>query len=682
MRPFLIAPPPVPIQPLPDHLINQIAAGEVVERPASIVKELVENSLDAGATRIEVLLERGGIERIRVRDDGGGIPADELALALGRHATSKLASIADLQSVRTMGFRGEALASIASVSRLALTSRAAGAEHGATIRHRHDGAAETVPAPHPRGTTVDVEALFHNVPARRKFLKAVRTEQGRAEAVVRALAMAHPECAFSVVHDGRESFACPAASDAAGRDARVTRILGKGFGAAARAIALEAGGLGLSGWIAEPAFSRSQPDMQHFFVNRRGVRDKTVSHAVKLAYRDLVYHARHPAFVLFLDIAPEEVDVNVHPGKQEVRFRDGQLVHGFVKRSLQEFLAAVTPADAVGVDAGAGIGPGAGSGEGARPGSDASAGGAGRGTVPAGGAATASAGAPSHGTGISGGKAGRHVGSAPVQRSMPLEVRAQLDGMSRLAAPPRTARAPMPLDPYGRADAVADRAVAGERGTAVTGAAAEGASPDGVADATGAADVPPLGYALAHLHGVYVLAQNADGLVLVDAHAAHERITYERLKAAHAARDVRAQALLVPVSLDVSEEEAERAEAASEWLSEVGLGVDRQGPAKLCIREVPALLGRADAAALVRDVLSDLVEHESSERVQVALDAVLSSMACHGSVRANRALGVGEMNALLRQMEATPNSGQCNHGRPTWTALPMDALDALFLRGR
>ena len=657
----------MPIQPLPDHLINQIAAGEVVERPASIVKELVENGLDAGATRIEVLLEGGGLERIRVRDDGHGIPPEELGLALGRHATSKLRTLDDLQHVRTMGFRGEALASIASVSRLSLTSRAAGTERGATIRHRHDGRAESAPAPHPRGTTVDVEALFGEVPARRKFMRTPRTEHARAEAVVRTLAMAHPGCAFSVVHDGRESFACAAASDGPGRDARITRILGKAFGAAARAITLEGDALGLSGWIADPSFSRSQADMQHFFVNRRSIRDKTLAHAVRQAYRDLVYHARHPAFVLFLDIPPESVDVNVHPGKQEVRFRDGQLVHGFVRRTLEQFLAAVRPGD----EAAVAIGTEPALGSSGRDGGHASSGVTERAGVRGGVEGDGESGKSPHGATARQMSGRGGVGPAPAQRTMALEPRVQFDAMSRLAAAPPSSRpgtsgrAPVPLDPYAR-----------EPGYPIGSGEEEGA------DAVGDGAAPPLGYALAHLHGVYVLAQNAEGLVLVDAHAAHERITYERLKAAHRAREVRAQALLVPVTLDVAESEADCAEAATDWLGELGLGIVRQGPGKLCVREVPVLLGRADPAALLRDVLSDLAEHGSSERVQAALEAVLSSMACHGSVRANRALTVPEMNALLRQMESTPNSGQCNHGRPTWTTLSMSALDGLFLRGR
>lgn len=642
----------MPIQQLPDHLINQIAAGEVVERPASIVKELVENSLDAGATRIDVLLEQGGLERIRVRDDGAGIPAGEFSLALGRHATSKIDSMSDLQTVATMGFRGEALASIASVSRLALSSRVASAAHGARLRHRHDGSAEASPAPHPVGTTIEVEGLFHNVPARRKFMRTPRTEFARAEGVVRSLAIAHPHCAFSVTHDGKETFACAVAPDAAARDARITRILGKPFGAAARAIDVTGTGVHLSGWVADPTFTRSSPDMQYFYVNRRSVRDKTVSHAVRQAYRDLVYHQRHPAYVLFLDIEPASVDVNVHPGKQEVRFRDSQLVHGFVRHALKSYLAAISPEADTGDAAVTAAGDTSAGQPRVRP--DAQSGG-------------------SFGS-TSGGSTG---GSRPRQAAIPFDSQdglRQFDALRRLAAPGGGAR--RPIDPYGREPA----------GTP------DPLNPDGVGEAPlvgdarasddGAGEVPPLGYALAHLHGVYILAQNANGLVVIDAHAAHERITYERLKAAFSEGGVRTQALLMPISLDVSEAEAARLEEVTDWLRELGLSVDRQGPSSLVIREVPAILGRTDAAKLLRDVLSELLEHDTSEQVQAAVDAVLSSMACHGSVRANRILTVGEMNTLLRQMEATPNSGQCNHGRPTWTALPMNALDGLFLRGR
>ncbi len=636
------------IQQLPDHLINQIAAGEVVERPASIVKELVENSLDAGATRIVVDLEQGGLDRIRIRDNGCGIDADDLPKALSRHATSKILSMDDLQRVATMGFRGEALPSIASVSRLSLTSRTATVDHGARIHYQADAPARALadasvgesarqePAAHPVGTTVDVNSLFYNVPARRKFMRTPRTEFSRCESIVKTLAMAHPSCAFTLNHNGKTVFECKAANDLEARNARITRILGKGFGEAAHGVCLEGAGLTLSGWIADPAFSRSQADMQYFYVNHRMVRDKVISHAVKQAYSDLIYHQRHPAFVLFLEMDPATVDVNVHPGKQEVRFRESQLVHGFVRRSIKDFLAAIKPEASTlrtrlrtrsrtrSLQAGA-------------AGHDN----------------------PQSPAGMSGNAPAGGYSQPPLQRPMPLQVQEQFNAMSRLGAP--GGRAPQPISPYARnSDTMRERVNAEDE------------------DAV----IPPLGFARAHLHGVYILAENRDGLIIVDAHAAHERITYERLKALYHDGALKRQALLVPVTMDVSEPEADRCDEESEWLQGIGLVVDRMAPEQLCIREVPAILGQADVSALLRDVLSDLMNHDSSERLRAAVDEVLSSMACHGSVRANRGLSVSEMNALLRQIETTPNSGQCNHGRPTWTALDMQALDKLFLRGR
>lgn len=659
----------MPIRQLPDHLINQIAAGEVVERPASVVKELLENSLDAGATRIRVDLEQGGLELIRVRDDGGGIPAGDMPLALSRHATSKISSMEDLQSVSTLGFRGEALPSIASVSRLTLTSTRADDDtvSGWQVRYRHDGAVDESPAAHPAGTTVEVQGLFYNVPARRKFMRTPRTEYLRAETVVRTLAMANPQCGFALQHNGKRVFECSVAATEAQRNQRITAILGKAFGAAARVVSIEEGGLRLSGWIADPTFSRSQADMQYFFVNGRMVRDKVITHAVRQAYSDLIYHQRFPAFVLFLGIEPTAVDVNVHPGKQEVRFRDSQLVHGFVRRTLKTFLAAVTPADEAGT-------------------------GNTRDDSAAGSAASGSAAADAE---TAGGQPDRHRGGlrpAPYQPQIPLGVADQLDGLRRLAAAPG-ARGPTerrdaaaPISPYdyprpGPADGEAGGEQQRQRRYAPDGQPGSAAADDPV-PATAADGVPPLGYALAHLKGIYVLAENAHGLIIVDAHAAHERINYERLKAAHAAGDVRSQVLLVPVSLLVSAAEADRCEQQQTWLASLGLGVERTGPEQLRIRSVPAILGHADAEALLRDVLADLMAHDSSERLQAATDAVLSSMACHGSVRAHRWLKIDEMNALLRQMENTPNSGQCNHGRPTWTQLDEQALDRLFLRGR
>ncbi len=622
------------IRQLPEHLINQIAAGEVIERPASIVKELLENSLDAGATRCQIDLEQGGLERIRVRDNGCGIPAEELELALSRHATSKITSMSDLESVSTMGFRGEALPSIASVSRLTLSSKTHEADTAWLLRYRHDGSLEKEPAPHPPGTTVDVKSLFYNVPARRKFMRTERTEYSRCESVVKTIAMANSHCAFSLTHNTKSTFECLTADSQPLRNARITRILGKAFGEAARVVEIEGPvidgvGLRLHGWVADPSFSRSQADMQYFYVNNRMVRDKVIANAVKQAYSDVIYHQRFPAFVLFLEMNPRSLDVNVHPGKQEVRFRDSQIVHGFIRRSLKAFLATVTPAEPAGVET-----AGALTVEGA-----------------------SAAGAP-----LTDAKQSfaLNSNSPPYQSSIPLGVREQFDGMSRLGA--TNPNAPKPIDPYARNPA--DSAVV----------------PASTSDAD--EDVPPLGYALAHLHGVYVLAQNKQGLVIVDAHAAHERITYERLKQEYNNGEIQTQALLVPVTVSVSEAEADCCELQADCLKEIGMSVDRLSLEEVRVRAVPVMLGHADCSALLKDVLSDMTEFGSSERIKQAIDAVLSSMACHGSVRANRMLSSIEMNALLRQIESTPNSGQCNHGRPTWTQLDMQSLDALFLRGR
>ncbi len=652
----------MPIVQLPDHLINQIAAGEVIERPASIVKELLENSLDSGATKIQIDLEQGGLDRIRIRDNGCGISADELPLALSRHATSKIASMDDLESVATMGFRGEALPSIASVSRLTLTSRPADAEAAWQLRYRHDGGLDKEPAAHPAGTTVDVQNLFYNVPARRKFMRTPRTEYSRCETVVKTLAMANSNCAFSIKHNGKDTFDCLAASTQEARNLRVTRILGKAFGEAARLVEIEGPDIRLEGWVADPSFSRSQADMQYFYVNNRIVRDKVIANAVKQAYSDLIYHQRFPAFVLFLSIDPRTVDVNVHPGKQEVRFRDAQLVHGFVRRSLKEFLASVTPSDtlaahafaddgfpgdalagdALATDTSASVGYAQESHQGSHQGSQA----------------------PMSGSQSSSQTLGQQPRYAqPYQSSMPLNVRDQFAGMSRLAQ--TNPNAPEPLSPYQQSAEFIQN---------LTDSAKEQFGND--------SHIAPLGYALAHLHGVYILAQNQHGLIIVDAHAAHERITYERLKASYDEGALKTQALLVPVTLNVSEAEADCAEEQAEWLSSIGVKLERVGPEQLRVREVPVVLGHADVSLLIRDVLSDMLAHGSSERIKAAVDAVLSSMACHGSVRANRKLSVEEMNALLRQIETTPNSGQCNHGRPTWTQLDMKALDNLFMRGR
>ena len=597
---------PSRIHALPAHLVNQIAAGEVVERPASVIKELLENSLDAGARQIRVDIEQGGVKLIRVTDDGRGIAAEELALALSRHATSKLQALEDLERIDSMGFRGEALPAIASVSRLTLASRVAEADAAAEI----DGSSEAVrPSALPRGTLVTVRDLFFNTPARRKFLRTDKTEFGHVEQVVKRLALVHPEVTFALAHNGREVMHVAAAQDRASHEKRLVDLLGPAFVESALYVEHAAVNLRLSGWVARPTFSRSQADMQHFYVNRRMVRDKLVAHAIRQAYQDVLYHGRHPAYVLFLEIPPALVDVNVHPTKHEVRFREGRLVHDFLFRTLHQVLAepaaaaVAEPADAGAADVASDEQP------------------------------------PARG-----------------------ELFKQQPGLSLRSASPAAYRAASAWQ------APPQRDIAEPAGPV------NGSPPD--------SDGYPLGFAIAQLHGVYVLAQNQAGLVLVDMHAAHERITYEAFKRDLAGEGITAQPLLVPVTVAVSRREADLAELHAETLDTLGVAVDRLGPESLVVRTLPALLRGSDAERLLRDVLADLVVHGTSERVREQINEVLGTMACHGSVRANRRLSQEEMNGLLRDIERTERSGQCNHGRPTWTQLDMAALDKLFLRGR
>ena len=597
------------IRLLPDQLVNQIAAGEVVDRPASVVKELVENSLDAGATRIRVALEQGGKRAIRVHDDGEGMRRDELAVALQRHATSKIASLEDLERVATMGFRGAALPSIASVARLDLASRHASEEHGWLVRVRRGQVSEAEPAALQSGTRVDVEDLFYNVPARRKFLRAERTEFRQADLLLRRFALGRFDVGFELEHNGRSVSALPPAPSDGERERRLQRVVGADFIDHAIPIDEQRGGIGLWGWAAEPRYNRAQADRQFFFVNGRAVRDRLVAHAVRSAFQDVLYHGRHPAFVLFLELPPEAVDVNVHPQKHEVRFRDSRAVHDFLYSSLHRALASA---------GGGAVRPGA-----DLPGSVAT----GPGSAPAGAPKT-------WGRGGGPGAAGNSPGMA-------LPVAEQMSAYAAVMGP----------------------------------AAEAGAAPDG-------GQIPPLGFALAQLHGVYILSQNEKGLVMTDMHAAHERITYERLKERHDSGAVRSQRLLVPQPVGVNEAEADLAELRRAELASLGLVVDRSGPEELVLREVPALLAQADGARLLQDVLADLANEGTSSQVEAATNEILSTMACHGSVRANRQLTLAEMNALLRDMERTERSGHCSHGRPTWVQLDMAALDRLFLRGR
>ena len=600
------------IRQLPDTLINQIAAGEVVERPASVVKELVENALDAGARRIDIDLEDGGIRLIRIRDDGGGIDPVELPLAVQRHATSKIASIDDLEAVATLGFRGEALPSVASVSRFRLTSRRAGSEHGALLQVDGGKVGEVTPHAHPPGTTVEVRDLFYNVPARRKFLRAERTELSHIEDWLRTLALARPDVELRVAHNGKPSRRWKGEAQlqegAMLSDVRLHEALGEDFSRNALRVDHAGAGMRLHGWIAQPAYNRASADQQYLYVNGRSVRDRNVSHAIRQAYADVLFHGRHPAYVLFLELDPRGVDVNVHPAKHEVRFRESRLVHDFVYRTLHQALAETR----------------------------------------AGATATST-----HAAAVS----NAWSMPAPQQSSIGLRVADAPSAYAALYAPRDAATFP---------DAAASPATV-----------AAMPMPD---DAPGG--MPPLGFAVAQLHGIYILAENADGLVVVDMHAAHERIGYEKLKTAHDGAGLRTQPLLVPASIAVSEREADVAEREADTLAQLGFEVQRSGPQSLLLRSVPALLAHGDVEALLRDVLTDLREHGTTRRVAETRDELLSTMACHGAVRANRRLTVHEMNALLREMEATERSGQCNHGRPTWTRFGLAEMDRWFLRGR
>ncbi len=618
---------------LSPRLANQIAAGEVVERPASVVKELLENSLDAGADRIDLEVEAGGVKLIRLRDNGCGIEQDDLPLALARHATSKIVALEDLEAVASLGFRGEALASISSVARLTLTSRTAAQDSAwQVLTEGRDMQPVLQPAAHPVGTTVEMRDLFFNTPARRKFLRTEKTEFGHLEEVLKRLALSRFDVAFSLRHNGRTVHQLRAAKSALERDRRVAAVCGPKFIEEAVCIDVENSGLRLWGWVGLPTFSRAQADMQYFYVNGRMIRDRLVAHAVRQAYQDVLYHGRHPTFVLYLQVDPALVDVNVHPTKHEVRFRDGRYVHDFLFSTLHRALAEV------------------------RPEQEASP------AVLSSPAATPS---------------GIDAGEFRTQEQLVL-------GAARVLAEPKAGTYSRSLLAGNRF--TADSPSAGQVGQQLKAYAA--LHPDVAAPAEVSAipaddeAIPPLGFALAQLKGVYILAENAQGLVLVDMHAAHERITYERLKTAYAAEGVKSQPLLVPASFAVSEREAELAETEADFFQRLGFRLQRLGPETLVIREVPALLRQADSEQLLRDVLSDLGEFGGSDRIQAEGQSILATMACHGSVRANRRLSLPEMDSLLRDMERTERSGQCNHGRPTWVQLSMQELDKLFLRGR
>ena len=594
------------IRALPDQLINQIAAGEVVDRPAAAVKEILENSLDAGATRIDVDLAGGGIKLIRVADDGDGIAREELPLALARHATSKIATASDLEAITTLGFRGEALASIAAVSRLTLTSRLRGKEHAWRIEVDGGEVGAAQPAALSDGTTVTVHELYFNTPARRKFLRTDATEFGHCEEAFRRAALSHPDVGFTLQHNGSVRHRLLPQ----GRRARVDALLGEAFAAHAAPVDEPGPGLDLTGWVVRPAYATATREAQYLFVNGRFVRDRILSHALREAFRDVLHHDRQPAYALWLSIDPRIVDVNVHPTKSEVRFRDSGAIHQFVRRAVEKALAA-TAAEQPAVSAAERLG------------------------------AAAARTPPIARAGESFGGDWR-PGTAAAQAVMALGAAEPASFYARL---------------FGERTPPADRPDL----------------PDG--------DEHPLGFALAQLHGIYVLAQNRDGLVLIDMHAAHERILYERLKTA-LDRAMPMQPLLVPTSFAADPLDVATVEENAAILSALGFSLSVLGPSTLAVRGVPALLADADTVALARAVLADVREYGGSRVLTVQRDELLSTMACHGAVRAHRSLTIPEMNGLLREMEATERAGQCNHGRPTWYQLTLGDLDRLFMRGR
>jgi DNA mismatch repair protein MutL len=575
-----------PIRPLDDELISQIAAGEVVERPASVVKELLENSLDAGATQIEVRLDGGGIKRILVADNGSGIPRDELALALTRHATSKIGNLDDLESVESLGFRGEALASICAIADVAIVSRTAEADSGWSI----NGAGELQQAAGVRGTRVEVADLFHKTPARRKFLRSEATELAHCITQIERVAAACPSVAFTVHHQGRTILSLPA-QDA---QERALRLLPDEFAAARRDVDAEAPGIRLHGWVAAPTASRARADAQYFFVNGRYVRDRVLAHATRAAYADVLHGASQPMYCLHLAIDPRRVDVNVHPTKIEVRFRDSSAVHQFVLHAVQAALAESV----------------------------------------------------------------RLPAAPPALEARPAVLASW--------------RAPVEQVRLGVEQSIASYlAIIAERAPAATMPAA-----GAVSSAT------PLGIAIAQLAGIYVLAQNERGLVIVDMHAAHERIVYEKLKQQVDARTMPQQRLLIPQVFNATPLELATVAEEADALAALGMDLTQASPTQLALRAVPALLAQADGAALARDLLRDLRAFGGSRVLTEHRNELLSTLACHGAVRANRRLTIDEMNALLREMEATERADQCNHGRPTWVQLSIADLDRLFLRGR
>ncbi len=616
------------IKKLPNQLIDQIAAGEVVERPASVVKELVENALDAGATVIDIDVQTGGKKRIKITDNGDGISQADLSMALQRHATSKIQSLDDLESLLSMGFRGEALPSIASVSRFELISRHKDAEMAYQI-NAHGGEIEgPMPAAHPIGTTIIVADLFFNTPARRRFMKTDQTEYLRIDELIKRVSLSRFDVTFRLSHNGkmiRNAQGCNASSNSdILKHQRINQLCGKDFIENAIYIEQQRGKLKMSGWVAKPSWNRAQPDRQFFYINNRMIKDKLVGHAIRQAYQDVLFHGRFPAFVLYLDIDPELVDVNVHPTKHEVRFRDSKLVHDFIFGSIHQSLAHTRVGEM---------------------------------------SATVAEPLPDY---------------SQMQHRMNLSGGGQSGGSSAYAGNHFQSSIPgqgVREASFGYLDQVAagsqnlpDYPSMGEHNLPTK----EGEHPD----------IPPLGYAKAQIHGVFIIAENQHGLIIVDMHAAHERITYERMKVKFAEDALRNQKLLVPIQVNVSSREINAVDTHRNWFEQLGFEITVSGEESLVIRKIPAMLANADVENLIKDVLSEIVALGSSQKIEAQINEIMSTMACHGSVRANRQLSIMEMNGLLRDMEQTLRSDQCNHGRPTWTQLDMKQLDKLFLRGQ
>ena len=619
------------IHALDARLVNQIAAGEIIERPASMAKELIENALDAGASSIDIEVEKAGVKRLKISDNGHGILKQDLAMALSRHATSKIESLTDLEQIATLGFRGEALPSIASVTRMTIQSRELQSDQAWMVSSDGNNlVSEPTPVAHPVGTTIETRDLFYNTPARRKFLRTDNTEFKHLDQVVRRMALSRFDVAFKLSHNGRVILHLPAVP--ADDPRRVKMVCGDNVPDNSVYFDEQREGMRLSGWAGLPGFSRSQADMQYFFLNGRLIRDKTVIHAIRLGYQDVLFHGRHPVYVLYLEMDPAGVDVNVHPTKHEVRFRESGRVHSFIFRSLQRVLSASAgQARSVQVDAEHGM-------------------------------ASPQPINPNQ-TGISQSAQITEQNALGYRDTSALsqhQIREQLQGYQRIA---ESAFRP-------GSDAL------------TTNRAGSSLSNRSNLDHKSREQIPPLGYALAQLKGIYILAENEQGLILVDMHAAHERITYERLKLGFDATNIAQQPLLVPVTVQVSETEILAWQQQQQLFTQLGLEVEQLDSQVLVVRTVPEILLGGDVSQLVRDVLSDLVAHEHSSRIEETIQELLSSMACHGSVRANRLLSIAEMNQLLRDMETTERSGQCNHGRPTWVSMSLSQLDSWFKRGQ